>query len=117
MTGEAALVVQEPLEEIWQVARSCSFTPTRTVLPSFVSLSIAGAVITTRLAPAARCTLAFSYDSNAPVASTTISTPNFPQGSNEGSFSWKTATFFSPTNKEPDCAFTSFSNLPYTVSY
>ena len=59
-TGEAAFVVQEPFEVILHTLNSSSFTPRRIVFWSGPSSSLAGAVMTTRFAPAARCTLAFS---------------------------------------------------------
>ena len=51
ITGLPALVVQEALEEILQVERVSSLIPTSTVSPA-ASPSLAGALITTLLAPA-----------------------------------------------------------------
>ncbi len=54
ITGLAALVVQDALEERLHVERESSFNPMRTVTPSTVEpgSSFAGAERTTRLAPA-----------------------------------------------------------------
>ena len=92
MTGWAEFVVHEPFEEIKQVLSSSSFTPIKTVFPFSPSSSFAGAEIRTLLAPAVKCTLAFSYDSNTPVDSTTRSIPSSPQGRLAGSFSDKKIT-------------------------
>ena len=90
MIGETELVVHEPFEDITQFARSLSLTPMRIVRASLLSVSFAGAVITTRLAPAIICARDFSKDSKRPVDSTATSTPYCRHGS--------LATSFSPTN-------------------
>src|SRR3990167_9178070 len=105
MTDAMELVVQDPFEVIRQAFISFSFTPESTVLPNSPSSSFAGAVITTRFAPARKCACASSYESNTPVASTTTSIPSLPHGNFAGSFSCSTCSGNLP------------SNLPYTVSY
>jgi len=54
---------------------------------------LAGAVMTTFLAPAVRCPLAFSTSVNRPVDSITTSTPNSFQGNWEGSLALTTLIF------------------------
>jgi hypothetical protein len=57
MTGLTALVVQDAFDEIVHVASLSSLIPISTVAPSDSSL-LAGAVITTRFAPAVMCACA-----------------------------------------------------------
>ena len=63
MTGLPAFVVQDALELTWQLTRASSFTPISTVAPTTPASSgssFNGAETTTRFAPAAKCTFAFS---------------------------------------------------------
>src|SRR5689334_3550801 len=82
-SGARQLVVHDALEMIWCVAGSyfSSLTPRTTVM----SGPLAGAVITTFLAPASRCLAAASRLVNSPVDSTTTSTPRSFHGSSAGS--------------------------------
>ncbi len=83
-------VVHEPLLMIRCFAGSYTvwLTPMLTVRSS----PVAGALITTRLAPPARCPAAFAASVKWPVDSITRSTPRSPHGSFAGSRSESTAT-------------------------
>ena len=61
------------------------FTPYTTVISAFV----AGALISTLLAPALRCICAFSFEVKMPVHSMTISIPKSLHGRSSGFFSAK----------------------------
>lgn len=52
ITGATALVVQEPFDMIWNFEKSESLMPDKTVLPSWPSTPLAGAVMITFLLPA-----------------------------------------------------------------
>src|SRR3989344_4265646 len=82
-TGVVALVVQEALDVIR--TSFIFFSPTCGVTV-MVSSSSAGAVITTRLAPALMCAFDFSEVAKTPVDSITISMSSFFHGSSKGSF-------------------------------
>ena len=70
---------------------------------------VAGAEITTFLAPAFKCNPAFSCEVKNPVHSNTTSTPNSPQGNNSGLRSAVTLISFPFTTKAP--SLTSMSPL------
>src|SRR3989344_3518088 len=77
ITGLAAFVVQDAFEVTTALSNRSSFTPMRMVAPSS---PFAGAVITTRFAPASMCALAFSNSVKNPVDSMTTSTESSPHG-------------------------------------
>ncbi len=87
-TGARQLVVQEALETI--VCRAGSYLSSLTPMQIVMSSPLAGAVITTFLAPPARWALALSASVKKPVDSMTISAPRSPQGSLAGSRSAST---------------------------
>ncbi len=89
------------------------FTPITIVRSS----PLAGAEITTFLAPAARCALAFSASVNRPVDSITYSTPSSFQGSWDGSLTASTLILRPATRIESPSAFTSSERLPRIESY
>src|SRR5206468_12749551 len=82
-TGTRQLVVHDALEMMLCLAGSyfSLFTPMQMVMSS----SLAGAEITTFLAPAVRCLDALSLSVKRPVLSSTNSTPSSFQGSFSGS--------------------------------
>src|SRR5438128_1390706 len=114
-TGPRQLVVQEALETIvWRRGSYLSWlTPITMVMSSF----LAGAEMTTFLAPAPRCALAFSASVNRPVDSTTYSTPRSFHGSWPGSFTARTFTERSATRMVSPSARTSSGRLPRMESY
>ena len=81
-SGARQLVVHDALLMMWCLLRSIlsSLTPSTTVMSS----PLAGAVISTFLAPAVRWPLAFSASVNRPVDSMTTCTPSFAHGSSAG---------------------------------
>ena len=82
--GAKQLVVQLALDIIDSVPSiTSSLTPSTTVLTS----PVAGAEITTFLAPASKCIAAFEASVKIPVLSKTTSTPIAPQGNAFGSLS------------------------------
>ena len=84
-TGAKQFVVHEPTESTVSLAAiSASFTPYTIVL----QLSLAGAEISTFLAPCAKCLLASAALFILPVHSSTISTPSFAQSSCATSRVW-----------------------------
>src|SRR3989344_9254973 len=91
-TGAMQLVVQEALLIIGSPLYSFWLTPSTMV--GVTPSSLAGAEIITFFAPAVKCAPAFSLLVNLPVDSITTSTPNFPQGNAEGSFSANTGYFW-----------------------
>jgi hypothetical protein len=98
-TGLTELVVQEALEVINSVSPKeliLSKSSSPGVKVGVIS-SFAGAVMTTLLAPATKCALAFSYSVKTPVASTTTSIPRSFQGSLVGSVSLKIKISFPST--------------------
>src|SRR3989344_3255544 len=84
ITGVVALVVHDALDVILSSFRLSM--PILGVAVGVVS-SLAGAVMTTLLAPASRWGVAFSWDSKTPVDSMTTSIFKSFQGSLAGSFS------------------------------
>ncbi len=88
--GARQFVVQEAFEMMWcsSLLYWSSFTPMTMVMSSF----LAGAEMTTFLAPASRCALALVPSVKKPVDSTTTSTPSSPQGRLAGSRSESTLT-------------------------
>ena len=113
--GARQFVVQEAFETMRCSLRSASsFTPTTTI--ASIS-SFGGTVRTTLFAPASRCFCSFSRVTSFPVASTTTSTPSFPQGSFAGSFSAVMRTRRPSTVMASPSTRTSFSKTPITVSY
>ena len=80
--GAKQLVVQLAFDMIFSVPSiTCSFTPKTTVFTS----PVAGAEITTFLAPASICIEALEASVNIPVLSRTTSTPIAPHGKALGS--------------------------------
>src|SRR6185369_8581682 len=108
------LVVQEAFDTSSCLTGSYlpSFTPSTTVM----SGSLAGAVITTFLAPACRCFEVMARSRKTPVDSTTISTPISPQGSVAGSLAEHTRTSRPLTKIASPLAFTSAFSMPWTES-
>ena len=108
------LVVHEALE-----TRACltgsyrgSFTPRTTVM----SGSLAGAVMTTFLAPAWRCFDDVALSRKIPVDSTTMSTPISPHGRVAGSFAEHTRISRPSTKIASPLATTSALKFPCTES-
>ncbi len=99
------LVVQEALDTSSCLTGSyfCSLTPSTTVM----SGSLAGAVMTTFLAPACRCLDEVARSRKIPVDSTTIPTPISPQGSVAGSLAEQTRISRPLTKIASPLAFTS----------
>ena len=86
-TGARQLVVQDAAETIrWLLRSLLSLTPNTTVMSS----PVAGAEISTRLAPASRCLPAASRLVKRPVHSSSTSMPSFSQGRSAGSRSANT---------------------------
>src|SRR6266446_6455066 len=108
------LVVQDALDTSSCLTGSyfCSLTPSTTVM----SGSLAGAVMTTFLAPACRCLDEVARSRKIPVDSTTIPTPISPQGSVAGSFAEQTRISRPLTKIASPLAFTSASSVPWTES-
>ncbi len=77
-----------------------------------VSGLVAGAEMTTFLAPASRCLEAFSRSVNSPVDSITTSAPSSPQGSAAGSRSASTRISLPSTEKPESVASTVPGNGP-----
>src|SRR5215471_19754130 len=114
-SGARQFVVQEAFEMMWCLAGSyfSSFTPSTTVRSGL----LAGAVITTFLAPAVRCFAASSRLVNRPVDSNTTSTPRSFQGSCAGSRIDRTLKL-SPSTAMPSPETSTFAcRLPSTESY
>ena len=108
------LVVQEAFE-----TSSCltgSYLPSLTPSTTVMSGSLAGAVITTFLAPACRCLEVMARSRKTPVDSTTISTPISPHGSVAGSLAEQTRTSRPLTKMASPLAFTSAFSVPWTES-
>ena len=84
-TGARQLVVQEAFEMMWCFAGS--YLSSLTPITIMTSGPLAGAVMITFFAPAARCFAASSRLVNRPVDSKTTSTPRSFHGSCAGSFS------------------------------
>ena len=78
---------------------------------------VAGADITTFLAPAFICASAFSWEVKNPVHSNTMSTPNSAHGKFSGFLSAVTFISFPLTTKAPSLTSISPLNLPWAVSY
>src|SRR5882672_4604272 len=108
------LVVQEAFDTSSCLTGSYlpSFTPSTTVM----SGSLAGAVITTFLAPACRCFEVMARSRKTPVDSTTIPTPISPQGRVAGSLAEQTRTSRPLTKIASPLAFTSACSVPWTES-
>src|SRR5713101_1365072 len=108
------LVVHEALDTSSCLTGSyfCSLTPSTTVM----SGSLAGAVITTFLAPAWRCLVVVALSRKTPVDSTTIPTPISPHGRVAGSLAEQTRTSRPLTKIASPLAFTSASSVPWTES-
>ena len=81
-----------------------------------MSGSLAGAVITTFLAPACRCLEVVARSRKTPVDSTTMSTPISPHGSVAGSLAEQTRTSRPSTKIASPLAFTSAFSAPWTES-
>src|SRR5580765_4487202 len=114
-SGARQFVVHEAFEMMWCLAGSyfSSFTPSTTVRSGL----FAGAVITTRLAPAVRCFAASSRLVKRPVDSKTTSTPRSFHGSCAGSRSERTLNA-SPSTEMPSPDTSTFAyRLPSTESY
>src|SRR5579859_775695 len=113
--GTRQLVVHEALEMIVCLAGSYFwlFTPMQIVMSS----PLAGAEITTFLAPAARCLDAFSLSVNRPVLSSTNSTPRSFQGSFSGSLIAETLMVLPFTTSASGLASTVPGKRPCTESY
>ena len=103
-TGARQLVVQEALEMIlcFFGSNSSSLTPRTNV----ASGSLAGAEMTTRLAPAFRCLPAPSRSRKRPVDSRTICALSLRHGIFSGSRSAKTGTLRPLTDRKPSPALT-----------
>ncbi len=82
-----------------------------------MSGSVAGAEMITFFAPASRCFCASSRFVNRPVDSITTSTPNSPQGSAAGSFSFSTLISAPSTLMPPSEASISPGKRPRIESY
>src|SRR6266581_6760363 len=108
------LVVHEALDTSACLMGSycCSLTPRTTVM----SGSLAGAVITTFLAPACRCFEDVALSRKIPVDSTTMSTPISPHGSVAGSLAEQTRISRPLTKIASPFATTSASSAPCTES-
>src|SRR5438552_7971993 len=108
------LVVHEALDTSSCLTGSyfCSLTPSTTVM----SGSLAGAVMTTFLAPACRCLDEVARSRKIPVDSTTIPTPISPQGSVAGALAEQTRISRPLTKIASPLAFTSASSVPWTES-
>src|SRR5258706_815352 len=114
-SGARQLVVHDAFEMIWCFDGSywSSLTPRTTVTSGF----FAGAVMTTRLAPAVRCFAAASRSVKRPVDSKTTSTPRSFHGSCAGSRTDSTLNS-SPSTLIASCvASTRACRLPTTESY
>ncbi len=114
-TGAMQLVVQEALEMTWCLAGSYieSLTPRTRVRSS----PLAGALMTTFLAPPSMWARAFSAAVNRPVDSSTISTPRSFQGIWPGSRWASTLMGWPSTVMESSLAWMSPGNAPYVLSY
>ena len=113
--GARQFVVQEAFEMMWcsSLLYWSSFTPMTMVMSSF----LAGAEMTTFLAPASRCALALVPSVKKPVDSTTTSTPSSPQGRLAGSRSESTLTAW-PSATNPSSVTSTFSKArPWMESY
>ena len=96
---------------IWWLSRSYTsskLTPSTTV----VSGLVAGAEMSTFLAPASRCLAAFSRSVNSPVDSITTSAPSSDHGRSAGSRSARTRISLPSTEKPAPVASTSPGNRP-----
>ena len=114
-SGAKQLVVHEAFDTTFMPGSySVWFTPITNV---GVSLSFAGADITTFLAPDSMCTIAFSVVVYAPVASTMYSAPQSVQSMLDASDSLYTATFLPSIAIPSLIASTSAGNLPNVLSY
>src|SRR5579875_1523190 len=107
--GARQLVVHEPFETTrWSFASLSWLTPNTTVR----SAPSAGAETRTRLAPAARCAEAFSFDVKIPVHRSEEHTPSSFHGSFDGSRSAVTLKTPLPTLMVSPLTFTSAGNRP-----
>ena len=115
--GARQLVVQLALDTTVSLAgsKSLAFTPMSRV--GTLAESLVGALMTTRLAPAARCLLAPSKSVNRPVDSTTYSAPTLPQGSSAGLRTAVVGISFPLTRMPFSFGSTVPSNLPCVLSY
>src|SRR6185437_3321573 len=113
-TGARQLVVQEAFETMTSSFVSIlSFTPWTMVL----STPSAGAEISTRLAPARRCALAFSFVVKWPVHSSAISTPSSRCGSSAGFLMAVTRILWPSTSMVSPSTVTWPGKRPCTESY
>src|SRR5215218_7716894 len=114
-TGPRQFVVHEAFEITWWLSGSyaSSFTPSTSV----TSGSVAGALMMTFFAPAARCFAASSRFVNSPVDSTTTSAPASPHGSAPGSRSANTFSSSPSTIRLSSVYSTSPWNGPRIESY
>ena len=113
-TGATQFVVQEAFETMW----CCSGSYSRSLTPRTMvrSGSVAGAEITTFLAPAWRCFSASARFVKSPVDSIATSTPSSAQGRSAGSRSERNLISCPPTVIESSPASTGTSRLPRTES-
>src|SRR5256884_6243656 len=114
-TGTRQFVVHEAFESTWCFAGSYFwwFAPITIVMSS----PLAGAEITTFLAPAARCLSASGRLVNRPVLSSTSSTPSAFHGSFSGSLIADTLMVLPLTTSASPCASTVPGKRPCTESY
>ncbi|OPZ33308.1 MAG: hypothetical protein BWY99_02716 [Synergistetes bacterium ADurb.BinA166] len=110
VTGASEFVVQDAFDTTacFDGSYLSSLTP-RTIVRSESS---AGALMTTRFAPASRCAAAFSLLVKKPVHSSTISTPSSFHGSFDGSFSLYSGIFTPSITRESSPASTGNFALP-----
>jgi len=112
--GAKQLVVQEAPDITVSLPSNTSwFTLNTTVFKS----PVAGADITTFLAPACKWSPAFSWEVKNPVHSNTISTPNSAHGKSAGFLSAVTFISCPLTTKAPSLTSISPLNLPWAESY
>ena len=115
-TGARQLVVQLAFEMMVSFAGSyCSWFTLKTKVRTLSSLLV-GALMMTRLAPAARCCDAPSNSVKRPVDSSTMSTPRSFHGSFEGSFSLRHWVFLPLHSKPSAVAVTRWPKRPCMVS-
>ena len=112
--GAKQLVVHEALEMIsWSAWMAPSLTPITTVM----SAPLAGAEMTTFLAPASIWARALSASVKNPVDSSTTSTPKSPQGRLAGSRSAKMRIALPLTTKSSPATSISPAKRPWVESY
>ena len=114
-SGARQLVVHDAFEITW--CRAGSYSPSFTPMHTVMSGSVAGALMMTFLAPAARCFPAFSPELKRPVDSMTTSTPRSDHGSAPGSRSASTRTDFPSTMRPSSLCSTVPPKRPWTESY